>query len=335
MASRKTKQHRGGYRLDFNIPIEWWSGTDTMQTERRRAQRRHWVREEAAAKWKALKKQGKAWKVERFVALIAVAYPEGGRFFPARAAETIKPIIDGGSDARLWDDDDSAHRHSTVYIQMPGKRLPHYYKLTVLIIPVSDRNPKFQIAGGMGTVVARHWQGEQEKPAWADGYVVKFTIPDKQWITSNFTDSDLIARQRGARKAKTWGTGRTFGVREIVKAQLSVLAKAQWSRQSYCRYDRFIILAGIAYPYGVKQADPDNAAETVNAIMETGISVGAWMGVDSSHCKGVAFFRLPNLKHGGHVVQLLVMPVPPSFQIAEAVADAAEASWAEHDRRLG
>ena len=75
------------------------------------------MRDYAKNEWRNLKKTGKAWKVERFIALIGVGCPSQKNIFPARAAETIKPIIDGGSDARLWDDDDSQHRHSTVYIQ--------------------------------------------------------------------------------------------------------------------------------------------------------------------------------------------------------------------------
>lgn len=69
-----------------------------------RARRRAWVRDYAKNEWRNLKKTGKAWKVERFIALIGVACPSQKNIFPARAAETIKPIIDGGSDARLWDD---------------------------------------------------------------------------------------------------------------------------------------------------------------------------------------------------------------------------------------
>ena len=71
--------------------------------------------------------------------------------FPARAAETIKPIIDGGSDARLWDDDDSQHRHSTVYIQLPTPAPANHYRLSVLIIPVPESMPKYQITSRLAS----------------------------------------------------------------------------------------------------------------------------------------------------------------------------------------
>lgn len=52
------------------------------------------------------------------------------------------------------------------------------------------------------------------------------------------------------------------------------------------------------------------------------------------HCKGVAFFRLPNLKRRGvHEVRLMVLPVPEGFQLSGTIADMAEHAWAEHDRR--
>lgn len=326
---------RGGYKLDLTIPAEWWSGTDTVQTEVTRARRRAQVRRYARDKWRELKRSGGAWKVNRFVALIAVAYPNKSSIFPARAAETVKPIIDGGSDARLWDDDDSQHRHSTIYIQLPAKAPAGHYSLTVLIIPVSDRNPIYQVTGGLADNIVRHWAGRRDRPAWDTGYTVSFSIPDKLWITSNFTDSDLAARQRGARKSRTWGNGRSFGVREKVTGRLTEHALTQWRAQNYCGYERFIIIAGIAYPYGVDRADPDNCAETVNAILNAGTLAGAWYDTNFDHCKGVAFFRLPNLYGGGrHVVKLFVIPVPDSFQLAAAVADSADESWEEHDRRL-
>lgn len=107
-----------GYTLTLHIPVEWFSGTDTLQSERLRARRRKWVRDDARAEWKRLKRNKVAYKVERFVALIGVAAPEETALaFPSRAAETVKPIIDAGTDAGLWPDDDSTHRCSTIYFR--------------------------------------------------------------------------------------------------------------------------------------------------------------------------------------------------------------------------
>ena len=43
---------RGGYRLTITIPVEWWSGTDTIQTEKTRALRRARIRRYAKDKWR-------------------------------------------------------------------------------------------------------------------------------------------------------------------------------------------------------------------------------------------------------------------------------------------
>ena len=180
----------------------------------------------------------------------------------------------------------------------------------------------------------QHWRNNPNPPAWHDGYSVSFTIPDKQWITSNYTDSDLIARQNGERKSATWGRGGSFGIRERVRAQLIELAFQQWKRQAYRPYERFAIIAGIAYPYGVKTADPDNAAETVNTILHSGTRIGAWPDVNSQHCRGVAFVRLPNLMTGNHMVRLFVFPVPENFQMAQSIAESSIDAWGEHDRRM-
>lgn len=66
---------RGGYRLTINIPIEWWSGTDTVQTEKTRALRRARIRRYAKDKWRNLKTMKQAWKVERFLAVVTVSAP--------------------------------------------------------------------------------------------------------------------------------------------------------------------------------------------------------------------------------------------------------------------
>lgn len=89
-----------------------------------------------------------------------------------------------------------------------------------------------------------------------------------------------------------------------------------------------------SHPYGVKTADPDNAAETVNTILHSGTRIGAWPDVNSQHCRGVAFVRLPNLMTGNHMVRLFVFPVPENFQMAQSIAESSIDAWGEHDRRM-
>ena len=70
---------RGGYRLTITIPVEWWSGTDTVQTEKTRALRRARIRRYAKDKWRNLKTMKQAWKVERFLAVVTVSAPRRNR----------------------------------------------------------------------------------------------------------------------------------------------------------------------------------------------------------------------------------------------------------------
>lgn len=329
------------YTATFTIPCEWWSGTDTQQTERTRAKRRRWVRSYAKAEWRSLKQRGEAHHCERFVAVIGVAYPRMNNVTPSAAAETVKPIIDGGSDAKLWPDDDAHHRCATIYFQLPDPAPVNYYRLQVFIFPVPARNPIYQPVGEISEALHGAWAKipEQERPTGYDGYSIRANIPHKLWITSNLTDSDLLARQRGAQKARTWGTMRSFGAREKIGAKLREQVSAQWRKQNYWGVERFIILAGVSYPFSVEkdQADPDNAAETVNEIMKVGAMQGirAWRDTSSANCKAVGFFRWPyDCPPGQHAIHLLVLPVPDEgFHILDAMADSWQKAWTAYERR--
>ena len=70
----------------------------------------------------------------------------------------------------------------------------------------------------------------------------------------------------------------------------------------------YIILAGIGYPPAVAEADPNNCAESVSAIMDAGLRMKAWRGIDANHCRAVAFFRLPTrARTGTHDVALYTL----------------------------
>lgn len=326
------------FSAEFTIPCEWWQGTDTVQTERTRARRRRWVKEYAYDVWRGLKRRRLAHKVERFVAVVGVAYPRMDDVTPSRAAETVKPIIDAGTKAGLWPDDDAYHRCATVYFQLPEPARECYYRLQVFIYPVPDSNPLYQITGGVCGAVERKWRTipESERPDGWEGYSVRFLIPNPIWITSNLTDSDLIARQHGASKSRHWGSGHTFGTRQKVSKRLREHVASLWGRQQYFGCERFIVLAGISYAHNVDktQADPDNAAETVNDILRTGVDAGAWRGTSSRHCKAVGFFRDPYDSSGGtHGVRLLVIPIPDGYHILTAIGDSYAAAWDEYGER--
>lgn len=324
---------RGGYVGVFDIPDVDWSGTDTIQTEVDRARKRHRVRMRALDVWLDMKQQGQAWKVDRFIAMIEVTYPRKRNVVPARAAETVKPIIDAGTDAGLWKDDNSDLRCSTVFYQSHEEPRPHWYRLRVYIIPVPENNPQFKIQGSLPPVIQRLWMPDEPRPDWDDGYQITFNVPHPLWITSNFTDSDVKARQSGAYKSDTWGDGSSFGIRQQVESRLRDWAYEIWLRKNYCGYERFIVMVGIGYASG-KDADPDNAAETVNAILQAGVMARAWYGLSHEHCRALVYFRSPmEATPRKHDVLLYVFPVPKNFHIANALADAADEAWEVYDRR--
>ena len=330
------KRKRGGYQLDFTIPGVYWSGTDTIQTERSRSGKRHEIRMLARKTIREAKKQGRAWKVNRFMVLVGVAYPRMGDVTPSRAAETVKPIIDAGTDCRLWPDDDAWHRCATIYFQLSEPASRGNYHLRLFILPVPDSNPVFQPVGGLSQEIEKEWKPVASKPDGWGGYVIQFRIPNRLWISSNLTDSDLKARQQGAHKSTTWGRGGAFGQREKTTRDLMRLALSQWKRQTYWGCERYLILAGISYTdnVGYTEADPDNCAETVNAILQSGIDARAWHGTQYKYCRGVVFHRSAMASTGGyHYVTLRVIPVPETFQLALATALSVENGWVEYDRR--
>lgn len=333
-----TTTNHGGYVLNITIPIEYYSGTDTLQTERTRAARRHWVRRLARAAWHELKQQGAAYRVERFVALIGVASPKTIRDpFPARSAETVKPIIDAGTDARLWADDDSKHRCSTIYFMLPDEPPAGCYLLRIYIIDVPASRPAYQVEGAMALELDSEWRAQPNRPQGYGGWTADFTVPHKLWLSSNLTDSDIKARQTGAQKSRSWGRKNAFGQRQKTTGQLETLACRQWNeQQQWWGIDgRFIILAGVGYPPAVAEADPDNCAESVNTIMRAGTRCGAWHGTGAHYCKATVFFRLPDRSTTGtHRVRIYALPVPDGFQIAQAVAQSAISAWEQHAKNL-
>lgn len=62
-----------------------------------------------------------------------IGYPAAGRADPANAAPTVKAIIDGLVDARVWDDDDHLHIPSVAFIRNPNKTPKDIHTVTLII----------------------------------------------------------------------------------------------------------------------------------------------------------------------------------------------------------
>lgn len=62
-----------------------------------------------------------------------IGYPTQTRADPANAAPTVKAIIDGLVDARVWDDDDHTHIPSVAFERDPNKSPKGTHTVTLII----------------------------------------------------------------------------------------------------------------------------------------------------------------------------------------------------------
>lgn len=62
-----------------------------------------------------------------------IGYPTKGRADPTNAEPTVKAIIDGLVDARVWDDDDHTHIPSVAFTRDPNKAPKGTHTVTLII----------------------------------------------------------------------------------------------------------------------------------------------------------------------------------------------------------
>lgn len=67
------------------------------------------------------------------VVAAVIGYPITGRADPANAAPTVKAIIDGLVDARVWDDDDHTHIPCVAFTRNPNKTPKGIHTITLII----------------------------------------------------------------------------------------------------------------------------------------------------------------------------------------------------------
>ena len=64
-----------------------------------------------------------------------IAYPKAGRVDPTNAMPTLKALIDGGTDAGIWPDDDHTHLVGPLPVRDPQKADPKTHRITFTITP--------------------------------------------------------------------------------------------------------------------------------------------------------------------------------------------------------
>lgn len=67
------------------------------------------------------------------VVTILIGYPANGRADPTNAEPTVKAIIDGLVDARVWDDDDHIHLPRVAFERDPKKAPKGTHTVTLII----------------------------------------------------------------------------------------------------------------------------------------------------------------------------------------------------------
>lgn len=124
-----------GWTLEFSIDRIDWMRLGATESEETRARKRARLRRHIGRKaFMEARKEKTIWRVGRFVLLVGVYDPvEQDRTIPDYACETVKPLVDAGTDAKLWADDDADHRVNTTYFAMRDRWGDGRYHLTFIV----------------------------------------------------------------------------------------------------------------------------------------------------------------------------------------------------------
>ena len=257
------------YTVRFTVSASLWMTTtgDEDMTERKR--RRGRLRAYGRQVWREMKAAG-APRVNRYMMLVTVG---GRRESPVLAAETLKPLIDAGTDEGLWPDDDPYHRVMTCYLRDPRPLPGGRAELFIWVIPLGpDTDPLTRLLARM--------PGSKAPLAHA-------TFGEDSWLTSNMR---LTARER-----KTMQTRAMRACRNVWKA----------SPGADCG-----VVCQVRYPDSRPRykGDPDNTAETATAMWGVGVLAGLLPASPSIFCFMLADGE-SEPKH--HDLDMLAFTTPP------------------------
>lgn len=121
--------------LMFTIPEDLWISANHRPHWAVRAKKTRALREMGldAAQWEGLPPRD----CDHVAAFIG--YLRNGKADPANAAPTVKALIDGMTDAGVWEDDDSTHVLGPTYLRDPKSTTPGHY--TVRLVLTSQTIP--------------------------------------------------------------------------------------------------------------------------------------------------------------------------------------------------
>ncbi|KAA8825365.1 hypothetical protein [Bifidobacterium myosotis] len=232
------------YAVAFDVsPTLWMTTTgdeDPVSRKRRRGRLRAWAR----GVWREARAAGAPF-CDRFMMLVTVG---GRRESPVLAAETLKPLIDAGTDEGLWPDDDPYHRAMTCYLRDPRPMAGGRARLNIWVIPLGAADP-----------VARLLACCPGAPA----ALARATFPENAWLTSNMRPS---VRERKAIQGRAVEIGRAAW-RASPGAPCAVVTQVRYP-DSRPRY----------------KGDPDNTAETATAMWGAGVMAGLLPASPTAFC---------------------------------------------------
>lgn len=220
------------YAVRFDVSDGLWMTTVSDETPLVRKRHRGRLRAYGRQVWAQAKRAGAGF-TNRFLMLVTVG---GRRESPVLACETLKPLIDAGTDMGLWPDDDPAHRAMTCYLRDPRALPGGRATINIWVIPLT--------AGEDPLARLLHCVPD------AKAAPVRVEVPDREWLTSNMRDPD----------------------RERKRRQTAIMRRAERAWGDKALGEHMGVVCSVGYPDPRYLGDPDNTAESLTAVLGAGVA---------------------------------------------------------------
>jgi len=266
------------YAVRFDISNQWFMTTLDDDSIQARAASRRRLRRWGQGVWADAKRQG-ARRVDRYCMVVAI----GGRAeSPVLACETLKPLIDAGTDQKLWADDNPFHRVATLYMRDPTPAPPGRTRISIAVIPL---------------------EGGDVMPGWmvsrapdAQGMAIRLSIGDRDWLTSNMR---MPPGQRKARQTRTMRRAARAWDGRVIGSDCAVMCGVRYPDSRACWV-----------------GDPDNTAETATAMWGAGVG----LGLADANPSVFGFYLLAGQSRPHeHDMEMLAFTVPHGFDWMRAL----------------
>lgn len=117
--------------LTFTIPADQWLSSNQRPHWAVKAKRTRWLR--GLGQQRAMAECVEPVDVAHVAAFIG--YTTASKADPSNAHPTVKALIDGMTDAGVWEDDDSTHVIGPTYLRGPKSPTPGHYTVRLVLTP--------------------------------------------------------------------------------------------------------------------------------------------------------------------------------------------------------